>query len=135
MLTNVKDKLNKLMQEKTTPKKREYYSYPVVDSEERNRMETVNSFIGVFCPRGYYYQEGDGKIKITKDNTKVVTASVQLQDNLHNYMNGKTLDNSSKIESFGNFNEIKGNKFMIQQSVIVAVFLLIILVLFLKKIK
>ena len=33
MLTDVKDKLNELMQEKTTPKKREYYSYPVVDSK------------------------------------------------------------------------------------------------------
>lgn len=135
MLTNVKDKLNELMHEKTTPKEREYYSYPVMNSKERDRMETVNSFIGVFCPRGYYYQEGDGQIKITKDDTKVVTASVQLQNNLSNYMNGKTLNNSSKIESFNNFNEIRENRLLIPQCFIVVIFLLIILVLFLKKIK
>ena len=133
MLSNVKDKLNEFMHEKTKPKEREYYSYPVVNSKDRNRIESVNNFIGVFCPRGYYYLNDNGQIKITKDDTKIVTANAQLEDNLHNYMNGKTLNNSSKIESFENLNKSKGNILLIQKSIIVFVFLLIILMLLLKK--
>ena len=102
MLTNVVDNIENYFKSNTEAKEREYYDYPVMNNEEREKTENVNNFIGVFCPRGYYYQNNKGKIEIISDENTIVTSSQQISDNLNNFISNKSTRNSTSIETFSN---------------------------------
>ena len=102
MLSNVVDNVEDYFKTNTEAESRSYYSYPTLTNEEKAKVQSVNNFIGVFCPRGYYYQDSDGMIEIISDATPVVSSSQQMANNLSNFISNNPTGSSDSIESFTN---------------------------------
>lgn len=102
MLSNVVDNVEDYFKTNTEAESRSYYSYPTLTNEEKAKVQSVNNFIGVFCPRGYYYQDSDGMIEIISDATPVVSSSQQMANNLSNFVSNNPTGSSDSIESFTN---------------------------------
>lgn len=109
MLTNVIDNVEDYFKSNTEAVNREYYDYPVMSKTEKKKTENINDFIGVFCPRGYYYQNNTGKIEIVSDETPIVSSSQQMSDNLNNFISNSSTGNSTSIETFSNINNKNNN--------------------------
>ena len=102
MLSNVVDNIEDYFKTNTEAESRSYYTYPTLTDEEKAKVQSVNNFIGVFCPRGYYYQDSDGMIEIISDATPVVSSSQQMANNLSNFISNNPSGSSDSIESFAN---------------------------------
>ena len=102
MLSNVVDNVEDYFKTTTEAESRSYYTYPTLTDEEKAKVQSVNNFIGVFCPRGYYYQDSDGMIEIISDATPVVSSSQQMANNLSNFISNNPSGSSDSIESFAN---------------------------------
>jgi hypothetical protein len=104
MLTNITDNVENYFKSNTESVNREYYDYPKMNNTDKEKTENINNFIGVFCPRGYYYQNDKGKIEIVSDKKPIITSSQQISNNLNNYISNSSTGNSTSIETFSNYN-------------------------------
>ena len=102
MLSNVVDNVEDYFKSTTEAESRNYYTYPTLTDGEKAKVQSVNNFIGVFCPRGYYYQDSDGMIEIISDATPVVSSTQQMANNLSNFISNNPSGSSDSIESFSN---------------------------------
>jgi hypothetical protein len=128
MLSNLIDDVEDYLKSNTEEKSNEYTEYPSMSSSKREATENINNFIGTFCPQGHYYVKKNGMIDI-QPSTVPITSTSRITSNLSNF------NTETNIENFGNFIENIKNCYDKEQIFIVLLFICIIVILILKKLK
>ena len=128
MLSNLVNDVEDYIKSNTEEKNNEYTEYPPMNSYEREATENINNFIGTFCPQGHYYVKKNGMIDI-QPSTVPITSTSHVSSNLSNFNTG------TNIENFSNLVENVKNGYEKEQIFIVLLFICIIIILIVKKLK
>lgn len=76
------------------------FNYPSISDTEQTKINSINNFIGVYCPMGYYKIKNDGSIKIIPNNQNTSTDYSNTLSSLSSSNSGSY----TNLETFSNIN-------------------------------